>query len=200
MTHASITPAAITPAAITQAETPQAEIPQTSHEPIIRFERVAVLGPVDAAVRFIRTAREIGDQRGQRLHVVVLHPDPRQSDAALRAADEVVAFPRDGGHAGDGDRAGNGTDALAEALAAASVDALWPGWDPAAEDPTTPEVCERLGITFIGPGHDTLRAVRDRIAMKRAATRWGYRSFRGAADRSSPPSTPSRLRRRSGTR
>ena len=83
MTQAAITPAASTPAAITQA----------SHEPIVRFERVAVLGPVDAAVRFIRTAREVGDQRGRRLHVVVLHPDPRRSDAALRAADEVVAIP-----------------------------------------------------------------------------------------------------------
>ena len=62
------------------------------HEAAIGFDRVAVLGPVEAAVRFTRTAREIGDQRGRRLHVVALHPDPTPKRAMLRAADSVIAL------------------------------------------------------------------------------------------------------------
>ena len=87
--------------------------------------------------------------------MIVLHPDQRRSDAAVRTADEVVPLPDDG--------------ALADALAAARADALWPGWHSAAEDPTTAETCERLGVTFVGPDADTLRRVRDRIAVKRLA-------------------------------
>ena len=67
----------------------------TSLEPSICFDRIAVLGPVEAALRFIRTAREVGDERGRRLHVVAFHADPRRSDAAGRAADEVVALSAD---------------------------------------------------------------------------------------------------------
>ena len=35
-------------------------------DPLVPFDRVAVLGPVEAALRFARTAREVGDERGDR--------------------------------------------------------------------------------------------------------------------------------------
>ena len=76
----------------------------------IRFDRVAVLGPIEAALRFTRTAHEVGDERGRPLHVVALHDDPSRTDAIVRAADAVVAI------------AGSGPDALARALAAADGD------------------------------------------------------------------------------
>ena len=133
------------------------------HEAAIRFDRVAVLGPVEAAVRFTRTAREIGDERGRRLHVVALHADPRRSDAMLRAADSVIPLR------------GAGPDELARALDASEVDALWPGWSPAAEDPTTSAICTRLGVRFLGSDAPTLRRVRDRIQMKLIAESAGLR-------------------------
>ncbi len=133
----------------------------TTPEPSISFDRVGVLGPVEAALRFVRTAREVGDERGRRLHVVAFQADPRRSDAAVRTADEVVALG-DGGH-----------DALADALATAGVDALWPGWTPAAVDPRTAAISARLGIRFLGPDAIALR--RDRIAVKLAAESAGLR-------------------------
>jgi biotin carboxylase len=127
----------------------------------VLFDRVAVLGPVEAARRFIRTAREVGDERGRRLHVVAFQADPRRSDAAVRAADEVVAL------AGDGQRG------FAEALAAAKVDALWPGWAAGAEDPDTAAICARLGVRFLGSDPVTLG--RDRIELKLLAEGAGLR-------------------------
>ena len=134
------------------------------HDSTIDFDRVAVLGPVEAAVRFTRTARELGDERGRPLHVVALHddPQPKRCDACGRPTRSSPL-------------AGAGPDALAGALAAADVDALWPGWAPAAEDPTTAAICARLGVRFLGPDAETLRRVRDRIAVKRIAESAGLR-------------------------
>ena len=130
---------------------------------IVRLDRVAVLGPVEAALRFTRTAREIGDERRRKLHVVALHDAPSRSDAIVRAADSVIPL------------ADASPFALAEALATAGVDALWPGWAPAAEDPITAAICARLGVRFLGPDAEVLRRVRDRIAVKRLAESAGLR-------------------------
>jgi acetyl/propionyl-CoA carboxylase alpha subunit/acetyl-CoA carboxylase carboxyltransferase component len=121
----------------------------------IRFDRVAVLGPVEAVVRFARTARDVADERDRPLNVVALQTDPRRPGAALRATDEVLGLSDLG--------------ALGEVLDSAGVDALWPGWHPAAEDAVTAVTCEQLGVTFLGPASDTLRRVRNRITVKALA-------------------------------
>jgi acetyl/propionyl-CoA carboxylase alpha subunit/acetyl-CoA carboxylase carboxyltransferase component len=125
----------------------------------ITFDRVAVLGPVEATARFTRTARELADERGRPIQVVALVANPRRSDVGLRAVDEVVALPA--------------LDALGDVLAVAGVDALWPGWHAVAEQPAVATTCEQLGVTFLGPNSDTLRRVRDRIAVKALAERAG---------------------------
>ena len=89
--------------------------------------------------------------------MVALHDARGRSDAIVRAADSVVAIQ------------GTGPDALARALASADVDALWPGWAPAAEEPTTAAICARLGVRFLGPDAGLLRRVHDRIAVKLTA-------------------------------
>ena len=52
---------------------------------------------------------------------------------------------------------------------------MWPGWAPAAEDPNTAAICDRLGVRFLGPDAEVLRRVRDRIAVKRLAESAGLR-------------------------
>ena len=93
----------------------------------------------------------------------------------VRAADSAVLL------------ADGSPDALARALTTADVDTLWPGWTPAAEDPTTAAVCARLGVRFLGPDTDVLRRVRDRVAVKLLAERCraaGRAVERGSARRS----------------
>ena len=60
-------------------------------------------------------------------------------------------------------------EALERALTAARADAVWVGWGFVAEDPRFVELCERLGIVFVGPSSEVMRALGDKIAAKRLA-------------------------------
>ena len=43
------------------------------------------------------------------------------------------------------------------ALVEASCDAVWVGWGFVAEDPTFAELCDQIGVTFIGPSAEAMR-------------------------------------------
>jgi acetyl/propionyl-CoA carboxylase alpha subunit len=47
------------------------------------------------------------------------------------------------------------------------------GWGFVAEHPAFAELCERLGIVFVGPGPDVMRALGDKIESKRLAEQAG---------------------------
>ena len=59
--------------------------------------------------------------------------------------------------------------ALERALVEARADAAWVGWGFVAEHPGFGELCERLGIVFVGPEPAVMRTVGDKIAAKRLA-------------------------------
>jgi hypothetical protein len=59
------------------------------------------------------------------------------------------------------------------ALVETGADAAWVGWGFVAEDPAFAEVCEKLGVTFIGPGPDAMRKLGDKIGAKLIAERVG---------------------------
>ena len=63
--------------------------------------------------------------------------------------------------------------ALERALKATHADAAWVGWGFVAEQPEFAELCERLGIVFVGPDPATMRLVGDKIAAKRLAEEVG---------------------------
>jgi acetyl-CoA carboxylase/biotin carboxylase 1 len=44
------------------------------------------------------------------------------------------------------------------------VDAVWPGWGHASEDPELPTTLKEMGITFIGPNATVMAALGDKIA------------------------------------
>ena len=85
-------------------------------------------------------------------------------------------------------------EALERALRAARADAAWVGWGFVAEQPEFAELCERLGIVFVGPDAATSCAG---SATRSRPSGWprrpACRSRRGAAARSRPS------RRRSAT-
>ena len=49
---------------------------------------------------------------------------------------------------------------------AARADAAWVGWGFVAERPEFAELCERLGIVFVGPGAGVMRRLGDKIGAK----------------------------------
>ena len=46
---------------------------------------------------------------------------------------------------------------LERALTESGADAVWPGWGFMAEDPAFVDLCDRLGVTFIGPSAEAMR-------------------------------------------
>ena len=67
--------------------------------------------------------------------------------------------------------------ALERALRETRADAAWVGWGFVAEHPEFAELCERLGIVFVGPSADAMRLLGDKIA-RQAARRGGRRPGR----------------------
>ena len=91
----------------------------------------------------------------------------------VRDADEAVCLGPST-VAADGTRSGYlDHGALERALVAARADAAWVGWGFVAEHPTFAELCERLGIVFVGPDAAVMRCVGDKIDAKRLAEEAG---------------------------
>ena len=53
------------------------------------------------------------------------------------------------------------------------ADAAWVGWGFVAEDPAFAELCDRLGVTFIGPSAEAMRKLGDKIGSKLIAEEVG---------------------------
>ena len=56
--------------------------------------------------------------------------------------------------------------ALERALVDSGAEAAWVGWGFVAERPEFAELCERLGIVFVGPSADVMRRLGDKIGSK----------------------------------
>ncbi len=62
---------------------------------------------------------------------------------------------------------------LERALVETGADAAWVGWGFVAEDPAFADLCDRLGVTFIGPGAEAMRRLGDKIGSKLIAEEVG---------------------------
>jgi acetyl/propionyl-CoA carboxylase alpha subunit/acetyl-CoA carboxylase carboxyltransferase component len=140
------------------------------------FERIAIVNRGEPAMRLIRAVRELNQTDGRRLTTIALYTDPDEQSLFVREADEAVRL----GPAAHADpetgRTGSAYldhDRLAEALRRSRAEAAWVGWGFVAEQPEFVELCERLGIVFIGPTAAAMRALGDKIESKRLAERLG---------------------------
>ena len=62
---------------------------------------------------------------------------------------------------------------LERALCETGADAAWVGWGFVAEDPAFAELCERIGVTFVGPSPEAMRRLGDKIGSKLIAEEVG---------------------------
>src|SRR5512132_3373989 len=127
------------------------------------FSRLAIVNRGEAAMRVIHAVRELNDQRADPIRIIALYTEPERDAKFVHHADEAVGL--DGGYL---DR-----DALERALSVARADAVWVGWGFVADQADFAELCEGLGIVFVGPDAATLRVVGDKIASRQLAEEAG---------------------------
>lgn len=131
------------------------------------FERIAVVNRGEPAMRFIHAVHDLDASDGPRPQVVAVHVAAERSAMFVRAADDAICIQSDRGIAY------LDYDELGRALRLASVDAAWVGWGFVAEQPAFVDLCDSLGVTFIGPPAAAMRKLGDKIAAKRLAEEAG---------------------------
>ncbi len=135
------------------------------------FTRVLAVNRGESAMRLTRAVRELNEQRGFGIRVIALHTASERRAPFVRAADEALCLPdvtAEGGAYCD-------HAALERALRASRADAVWVGWGFVAEDPRFSELCDRLGILFIGPSPQAMRKLGDRTRATLLAEQVGIR-------------------------
>ncbi|MEO3924912.1 carboxyl transferase domain-containing protein [Micromonosporaceae bacterium B7E4] len=131
------------------------------------FSRIAIVNRGEAAMRLIHAVRELAAETGTRIETVALYTDVDRTATFVREADL-------GHYLGPASaRPYLDMAALERALVRSGADAAWVGWGFVAEDPAFAELCEKLGVAFVGPNADAMRQLGDKIGAKLIAEEVG---------------------------
>ncbi|WP_422752560.1 carboxyl transferase domain-containing protein [Micromonospora sp. WMMD708] len=131
------------------------------------FSRVAIVNRGEAAMRLIHAVRELAAQTDTPIETVALYTDVDRTATFVREAD--IAYDLGPASA----RPYLDLKKLEQALVETGADAAWVGWGFVAEDPAFAELCEKIGITFVGPSPDAMRKLGDKIGAKLIAEEVG---------------------------
>jgi acetyl/propionyl-CoA carboxylase alpha subunit/acetyl-CoA carboxylase carboxyltransferase component len=138
------------------------------------FSRLAIVNRGEPAMRVIHAVRELNVQQAEPIRLIALFTEAERDAMFVRHADEAVCLQTGDQNTDGASRSGYlDHDALARALTASRADAAWVGWGFVAEQPEFAELCERLGIVFVGPDPAHMRLVGDKIAAKQLAQEAG---------------------------
>ncbi len=118
-------------------------------------------------MRLIRAVRDLSAETGERTETVALYTDSDRAAAFVRDAD--LAYPLGPASA----RPYLDHAVLERALTETGADAAWVGWGFVAEDPAFAELCEKIGVTFVGPDAEAMRRLGDKIGAKLLAEEVG---------------------------
>jgi acetyl/propionyl-CoA carboxylase alpha subunit/acetyl-CoA carboxylase carboxyltransferase component len=131
------------------------------------FGRIAIVNRGEAAMRLIHAVRDLAAETGTPIETVALHTDVDKTATFVREAD----FAYDLGPASA--RPYLDLAVLERALIETGADAAWVGWGFVAEDPAFAELCQRIGVTFVGPSAEAMRRLGDKIGSKLIAEEAG---------------------------
>src|SRR3954452_2437419 len=131
------------------------------------FSRVAIVNRGEAAMRLIHAVRDLSAETGTRIETVALYTDADHNATFVREAD--VAYLLGPASA----RPYLDLAVLERALVETGADAAWVGWGFVAEDPAFAELCEKIGVTFVGPSAEAMRKLGDKIGAKLIAEEVG---------------------------
>ncbi|MGW4125681.1 ATP-binding protein [Nocardia sp. NPDC004711] len=133
------------------------------------FTRIAIVNRGEAARRLIHAVREFNAEHRDRepLRTIALYTDGERQAGFVGDADQAYCL----GPAAA--RPYLDLAVLERALTETGADAAWAGWGFVAEDPAFVELCDRLGVTFLGPSAEAMRVLGDKIGAKLLAEQCG---------------------------
>jgi acetyl/propionyl-CoA carboxylase alpha subunit/acetyl-CoA carboxylase carboxyltransferase component len=137
--------------------------------PEFAFQRVAIVNRGEPAMRLINAVREWNAEGRPALRVIAVYTAADRHATFVREADEAVLIGPGPETEADAAFAGSPYLDYAElerALRACRADAVWPGWGFVSEKAEFAELCDRLGIIFIGPSAEVMRRLGDKIESK----------------------------------
>ena len=142
----------------------------------VDFERILIVDRDEGAMRLVDAVREFNQENGTSIRTIALHAESDRHAMFVREADEAFALDT-ADAAGAGVRSGTVSrlhPGLERVLRESGADAAWVGWGLGAPDVEVAELCERLGVVFVGAGSRLIRRVGDRIAARRFAAEAGF--------------------------
>src|SRR5680860_1045277 len=149
------------------------------------LSRLAIVNRGEPALRLIRAVRQLNEEGRHDITVIALHTEAEQRALFVRAADESVCLRDD---------ASSGSpyldhQELERVLRLSRADSVWVGWGFVAEDPAFADLCERLGLLFIGPPAQAMRQLGTRSKRNSWLRELAFPSLLGAAARCSTSRT-----------
>ncbi len=148
------------------------------------FQRLAIVNRGEPAMRAIHAVRELNREVGSHaeggrastpapvLTTIALYTEPDSRSMFVREADEAILLgpatfldPRDG----ERKSAYLDYDRLRQVLVEARAEAVWVGWGFVAEHAAFVDLCDELGVVFVGPSAEVMRRLGDKISSKRLA-------------------------------
>ncbi len=140
------------------------------------FHRLAIVNRGECAMRLIHAVREFNRENDTAIRTIAIYTEPERKAMFVREADEAFLLgPATVVDPEDGSRKNAYVDyvGLERVLVEARADAVWVGWGFVSEHPDFADLCERLGIVFIGPDGDCMRKLGDKIQSKTMAEESG---------------------------
>ena len=102
---------------------------------------------------------ELGDEKAITFVAMATAEDLKANAEFIRLADSFVEVP-----AGKNSNNYANVDVICKIAQEQGVDAVWPGWGHASENPRLPNTLDELGIKFIGPTGPVMSVLGDKIA------------------------------------
>ena len=119
------------------------------------FNKILIANRGEIAVRIIRACRELG------IHTVAVYSTADRNALHAQIADEAVCI----GPAPSKDSYLN-VRAIISACEITGADAIHPGFGFLSENPSFARMCEKCGITFIGPRAESIEMLGDKAQAK----------------------------------
>ena len=119
------------------------------------FKKVLIANRGEIALRVVRACRDLGVQS------VVAYSEADRDSLPVRFADEAICI----GPAASA-KSYLSAPAIISAAMVTGADALHPGVGFLSENPYLAEICERVGLTFIGPGPSVIEKMGDKTTAR----------------------------------